>query len=196
MGKEDFEDKPEVLDKPTPDEKAFEGDKFLWEVIKRIDFYIGTTNTKAALLIPFNTFILATIVLQYSQWPVFLGPNHNTLQTAGQGLLVLTGLACIFSLVPTFLTISPFMSGATERSVLFYRNIAALTGPAYAEKMQALDRKTAIADMANQAHTLSKGVLHKFWLLRVATVAVLVELAGLAILLIFKIIAILQAAAS
>lgn len=196
MAKDEIEDKVTVGDKDTStvDEKSFERDKFLWDVIKRIDFYIGTTNTKAAFLIPFNTFIFATIVLQYKQWPDFLGPNHLLLQTIGQGLLALIALACLFSLIPTFLTINPFMKGDTDKSLLFYRDIATMTVNDYNIKIQTLERATAVSDMAKQAYALSQGVTHKFWLLRVATVAVLAELIGLASLLVFKIFSIVLSA--
>lgn len=174
----------------SSEEKSFERDKFLWEIIKRIDFYIGTTNTKAAFLITFNTFMLATIVLKYKDWHGFLGDNHHVLEVIGQELLVLISLACIFSLIPTFWTVNPFMRGGGKSSLLFYAHIQTMTALDYATKMQALERVTAIDDLANQAHILSIGVTKKFWLLRVATVCVLIQLVALALLMILKSIAI------
>jgi hypothetical protein len=196
----DASDKPDaVLEKPDAEDAAndLEHDKFLWDVIKRLDFYIGTTNTKAAFLIPFNVFVITSVILKYKDWPEFLGPGHSILLLLGQATLVLIALASIFSLIPTFLTVNPFMKGGgagatVYRSLLFYAHIAKMKESEYAAAVRSLGRSRAVTDMAYQAHVLSVGVTGKFWLLRVATGAVVIELCGLALLIFFKCIQLLQ----
>jgi len=181
----------------NPEEAArIDAPDIAWKILGRFDFYIGSTNAKAALLIAFNTFVTGTIVLKGQDVSALFGRYRMAYSLAVLALFV-GALASVASMWLTFKVIRPYLDSARSptqyHSVLFFNHVAEHANlDEYRSAVQGLDEDALTKDLTAQAHALAVGLRSKFATMRQAVNIILyVQLPaiGLVILLLFGSIA-------
>ena len=99
----------------------------LWSTIRRFDLILESTNSKSALIIAFNVFVLSGIVLSWGKiLPDF--KIHHYLSVICNVLLTIVSIASVFSLWFTFRAVDPFLKTYKSRrkyhSYLFFMDIS------------------------------------------------------------------------
>lgn len=141
-----------------------------FEVIKRIDVYIGTTNTKCMIIMSYCAAIIALIFS-------LLGKIDLACTTTP--FVVSLGLSCGLSLITAVicmlmacLTIFPVTFSSPNKykgeSLIFYGDIASTEGgaDAYIRKVNAISDEEYLDDLSDQVFTLAKIVSRKFSLIQ------------------------------
>jgi hypothetical protein len=155
---------------------------FLWRIIGRYDFYINTTNGKAAFLIAFNVFVVSGVVLKWSDLFQLYGGGFPFANLATAILLAMMVLASLASLFCTFMAVNPFLKSPKEpenyHSAIFFGHVAQYDEPEkYLRRVKDLDEEKAVKDLAYQAHVLAKATIAKFgWIKRAVGVILFVQL--------------------
>lgn len=181
-----------MADEDTPDLRSF-----LWDTIKRIDFYINTTNTKATIIIAFNTFLTGSLILKYKDiLDLFDKESHKLIMVSG----IVLSLSCIcsfISLIFIFKVVTPFLgSFKNEKSYLsklFFSDIAKnVTAQDYINELKKSNNSSIIDDLGIQAYSLAKGTESKFENIKYSVIAIFFELGFLILIFILKIIDLLS----
>ena len=163
-----------------------QSNEVLWKVIGRYDTYIGSTNTKAAFLIAFDTFVAGGIVLKWQDIKSAVGDSHPQSFAVVAALLHVAIGAALASLWYTFKAINPFLASPKRpneyHSNVYFGDAAEHAAPdKYLEAVAKWDEAGLQKDLAFQAHTLAQGLTGKFAALKNAIWAVLfVQLPALA----------------
>ena len=149
----------------------------LWNIIHRFDSLIESTNTKAALLIAFNTFIFGGILLKWNEiLPSFTA--HPFLAIIGLICLASAAIASVLSLLFTIAAINPFLEsgGGSKKycSNIFFKDIAAYEeAGGYYKAIKTASPNSLDEDLVFQIYDLSKGILKKYKFLKNATNTIL-----------------------
>lgn len=179
-----------MTDKLKDLEKTIEKDKFLWETIKRLDFYINTTNTKTTIILAFNTFIITGVALKFND--ILNSIQNKNLHTFGAILLGLICLVSLLSCIFAFQIINPFLksNGNTNgyKSKIFFGDIASNTLQSYIDSISGMNQKNIVEDLATQVHVISVGRTKKFNSTRNSIFCIFVLLFILAATFIVKVI--------
>lgn len=150
---------------------------FLWRVIHRYDTYIDTTNSKAAFLIAWNTFLFGTLVVKSADFAMGLS-THPKLQGGFWTIAVMLAISCLASLWFTFKVVNPFLSSPRKpmdyHSLIFFCHVAELDESKYLTEIESLTEDKAVRDLAFQANVLAKGTTAKFTSLKLAIGIILI----------------------
>jgi hypothetical protein len=159
----------------------------LWKIIDRFDHLIETTNTKAALIIAFNTFVFGGIVLK---WEDLLPSTPLFLVIIGIISLAAAAFSSGISLWFTLHAIRPFLESHNYHSNIFFRDIAEYKKPeGYLEKVKEMSPDFLTKDLVYQIHILSQGMSKKFNCLKKASQAIFyAQIPALALFMVVKII--------
>ena len=146
---------------------------FLWKVVQRYDTYINATNPKTSIVLTFNTFVFAAVVLKWSDISQGFGPDRVPVAIA-TGLLIIIAVSSLVSLWFGLNTVVPVLNSPKEpkvyHSLVFFGHVAEFTTPSeYSKATCAATEINLVEDLAMQAHTLAKIAMHKFSLLQWAT---------------------------
>lgn len=150
---------------------------FLWKVLGRYDFYIGSTNTKAALLIAYNTFVVSGIILKWKDIsPCFA--SHPKLAVATAALLFLLAIFSLASLIFTFRTINPYTKTCRQpgkyHSKIFFSDVSQFeSADSYLDSVKTSAPESLFEDLAKQTYIVARGVDLKFAELKKAIGAIL-----------------------
>jgi len=164
--------------------------------ISRFDFYINSTNTKSSIIIAWNGTVIGTIFLKYHQ-VTSLYVIHLWSYYLSNVLLVLIGIASIFSIAYVFDVIYPFLkekdnikkdedNGNGSESLFFFGSIAKLSCKKYIEKEKKTEGKDVLEDVLEQSHILAKGLFDKMNNLRLSINAIKFQLFLICLLIILK----------
>ncbi len=85
-----------------------------WEILKRYDFYVESSNTRATVIVAFDTLIFTDITLN---WKAILPPpskNNDVVQYFAIALLSVAVISSLISLWKGFSVIDPFVRSANE----------------------------------------------------------------------------------
>jgi hypothetical protein len=170
---------------------------FLWKVIQRYDYYIGTTNAKAALIVAFDTFVFGGIVLKWQDLLPFFGAHYKAAILASC-LLFIAALASLVSLWTIFLVISPFLksprSPTKYHSAVFFGHVSEhKSADDYLGCVRDLDEETLSRDLCAQAHVLSQGLRDKFHSTKISVRAILFgQLPALVLMVLVKLYTLLS----
>ena len=157
--------------------------EFLWSVIGRYDSYIGSTNTKGALLGTFNTFVLGTIVLKWKDLQTALAGHPHCTTWAGI-FVVLAAAATVVSLGFVFAAIHPFLKsykkvGGYHSNIFFVHVAEHPNGEDYRKSVMDADDAKDVTDLSHQAHVLAKGLGAKMVQLQRSVIATVASLAAI-----------------
>jgi hypothetical protein len=150
---------------------------FLWRVLGRFDFYINTTNAKAALLVAYNTFIISGILLKWKDIsPCFA--SHPKLAVTSAALLFLLAILALISLIFTFRTINPYTKTIRQpgkyHSKIFFGDVSQFeSADSYFESINKSETENLIEDLSKQVYIVARGVDGKFTDMKKAIGAVL-----------------------
>lgn len=152
-------------------EEAFE-DKctFLFDVLKRYDHYIGTTNFKVGLLMSF----VAAIILGLSIRIILMGPSESDcdyLYFAASASSVLTILLSLIAAIHLLRVVLPnSKTNKGYKSMIFYGDVLATDNGAdgYAKKVKEATPEEILEDLSKQAFMVAEIVSEKFRVLKVA----------------------------
>lgn len=150
---------------------------FLFEILKRYDHYIATTNFKVALIMSF----LATVILGLLGLTVRImtlpdtGDQCDILGLCAIITVSATIIASLVSEIQLFRSVFP-QTGDSKSvdSVIYFGSVTKFDGgsQAYAERIQHLSEKTMLSNVAVQVHAVAGIVEKKFGLLKSATIIV------------------------
>jgi hypothetical protein len=163
----------------------------LWKVIQRYDFYIGTTNAKAAIIATFDTFVFGAIVIKWQDLLPLFGAHRNASVLAGCFLAV-AAVASLVSLWAIFLVINPFVKSPKRptqyHSVIFFSHVAEHEVPEnYLTCIEQSNDESLCKDLGLQAHSLAMGVRDKFQKMKFAVGAIIfAQIPALAAMVIIK----------
>lgn len=140
---------------------------FLWKKIARLDFYIGTTITRASALAAINAFVAGSIVLKWTDILTLYG-LHSNLRFASGCLIAGAAIASSLSMFFSFRALIPYLRGGSK-SVVFFGDVALYSSAReYADAVSGLSDAALEKDLSNQAYLVSKGLAGKFRLVRLA----------------------------
>lgn len=145
----------------------------LWKIIGRFDFYIGSTNSKAAVIVAFNTFIMTGIVFKWADVGTLFAGYPKIISIINL-LLFFTGVVSAISLWFVINAIHPFLKSPEHpmeyNSVIFFEHVARHTDPKdYLNQLGGMDSQSIVDDLGKQTHVLAKGLTQKFKTMKIAT---------------------------
>ena len=161
----------------------------IMDVIKRYDNYIVSTNAKASLIIAFNSLILGTVLLKFSDIIYF---NCSLIAKVAVGfLLVLISASSLFSLFFVFIVVYPYFGRKAdeeeqETSLIYFGSIAKMSGREYFENLDMVTIEELVADLSEQAVILAGGLQKKMLRMRRSIEAITFSLALILVLVIAK----------
>lgn len=164
---------------------------FLWKIINRFDFYMGSTNTKATVVVAFNTFVFSAIILKWRELLPFFG-EHRTAIFVANILMIIAAMASLASLTVTYFVINPYLKSpkipTSYHSKLFFGHVSEFIKPEeYHECVKACNDEEWVKDLCFQAHALADGLANKFKLMKLAILIILWgQLLPLALILLIK----------
>ncbi len=166
-------DRGESPDSNVPIITTKERGDFLWKVVQRYDAYINATNPKASIVLTFNTFVFAAVVLKWNDIAQGFGPAQWSMAIV-TGLLFISAASSLVSLWFGLVAVVPILNSPKDpkayHSLVFFVHVAEFTSPSdYAKATCAVTDANLVEDLAMQAHTLAKIAMHKFSLLQWAT---------------------------
>jgi hypothetical protein len=141
------------------------------KLIGRYDFYNGSVNTKAALLVAFDTFVAGGIVLKWKDIAEAFG-NQKVAFFFVALFLIVALAASLVSLWFTFKSVNPFLGSPNlpknYHSLLFFGDVKKFALEDYHKEVVKVTDEELGRDLAYQAHALADGLCGKFAALRTA----------------------------
>jgi len=136
----------------------------LLEIIKRFDNYILSTNAKASLIIVFNSIVLGTVLVKWTEIMGFYQGEKIRL-IIGILLFAITALS-LFSLWFVFRVVFPYFGSRVDEirqksSVFFFGSVADMNNSEYSEKMSAITLDELLADLSTQVRVVATGLNEK-----------------------------------
>jgi Family of unknown function (DUF5706) len=150
------------------------------KVLQRFDAYVGTTHSRAPLVLTFNTFSVSAILIKWDELLAgFAG--HEVYALIASGLLVIIALASLVSLAFVFRVVTPYVAKRADRearrdratSLFFFEDVASFSVADLQQAMEHREEAEIRADVAAQMHALALSLRSKFSDLRWATLAIL-----------------------
>lgn len=137
---------------------------FLVDIIKRYDNYIASTNTKASLIIAFNSLVLGTILLKFKDI-IAIYPSLIIQDIAGLLLLLMT-FTSFLSLFFVFGVVYPYFGSDAEekrqnRSLLYFGSVSKMGATEYYNYIRRASTNELAEDLSTQATILANGLKQK-----------------------------------
>lgn len=133
---------------------------FLWDVVKRYDHYIATTNVKASLLLGFLSVVIFGVVLRLSFFEFENDCLSILFLIISALLLISCGCSC-WQLINVVLPNTNNSKGSN--SVVFFGDVANLKSQdSYCEKIQTSTEQILQKDLAEQVYFVAKVTDKKF----------------------------------
>lgn len=173
-----------------PDKNENMKDKiaFLFDVIKRYDHYVGTTNFKVALMMSF----IVTIILGLTIRVMLLTPDQNGSSCIYYAAIIFAGATILCSLltaVNLFRVVFPNTKNEdSPNSLIFFGDVSVCKNGSdgYFEKVKNAEMDNLLKDLATQTYVVSGIVSEKFRILKIAvniTIYAIVPLLAITLLL-------------
>ncbi|MBE91346.1 MAG: hypothetical protein CMF14_00240 [Idiomarina sp.] len=143
---------------------------FLFDVLKRYDHYVATTNFKVALMLSFlGVIILGLITRIASIAPTQSGCNYIYFLTITSS--VLTIILSIISAINLLRVVFPNTDTHDgDKSLIFFGDVATCGGgeTGYAEKVKDVTDEDLVEDLSKQTYIVAKIINEKFRVLKIA----------------------------
>lgn len=150
---------PELTDEIAPKERT----EILRYSISRYDSYFQGVNSKIALYVTLNTFILTAVSAGSRQLIAQFHSNSNIAVL----FLTLTTVASAVSILFTIRASIPYLKSAQE-SIFFFGYVSSLSYKDFKDKVDNINYDEAIRDLTCQAHSLAAGLKTKYYQLQIA----------------------------
>lgn len=138
---------------------------FLFDIIKRYDHYIGTTNFKVGLMLSFLVTVILGLAIR--AMTVEKLPTSNLIIT----IITLTIISALFAIIQLFRAVFPNTNTISEtKSLIFFGDVASAKNGAngYYKKVMAATDEQITKDIATQAFVVAEIVNEKFRILKIA----------------------------
>jgi hypothetical protein len=170
-----------------------DGDRFLWDVLRRFDHYVASTNAKGALLVAYNSFVAGALVLKWEDVATVVIGSSQALKGLVIVLIIIVALATLIALSTVFGALVPYLASPKRvgkyHSHIYFEHVAE-RGDAndYLEAFSSATEQELMYDLGTQVHAVAQGLRRKFRLLR-ATVLVMFwgQLLPMALLLVVRV---------
>lgn len=187
---------PTQVDSPSaqPNSTPINKDQIdlLFKTIQRFDFYINSTNTKAALLSAFNTFLVGSSITKWNEL-IRMFDGTRKAEALANILLVVFSLGCLLSMALALRVVYPlFVYGPHDglQSFIFFEHVAANKTPKdYRDKFLLANNSLLLTDLASQSFDLATVLKKKFSDLRTAIRLSICSLSVLGLLFLLKLAA-------
>ena len=139
---------------------------FQFDVLRRYDQYIGTTNFKVGLQVSFLTAVIAALLLRFGGIE-----NASSLPCLVRLAIIFNGMAALAAIFFLLQSNSPKTPTGTYKSFLFFGDVAGWEGGAkgYQADFSSSDEKSRLQDLCCQSHAVAEITLEKFRLIGIAT---------------------------
>ena len=134
--------------------------KNLLEVLKRLDVYIGTTNTKCAVVMSYCAAVIGLTTLLISRAGTDIShPEFLVFIGLLSTMVFASSVACMWMAISVIFPVT-----FSRNSVIFFGDISATgnTPSKYCEKIRDISDAAFLDDLSDQVFTLSKIVSEKF----------------------------------
>lgn len=161
------------MTEPEPRDKDIVNEQYkislLLDVIKRYDTYIVSTNAKASLIIAFNSLILGTVLLKFSDIVGFY-TSANVKSFVGFLLVAIT-VSTLLSLFFVFRVVYPYFGGVADEkrqqtSLIYFGSVASMSDQEYLERLSKISLEQLVADLSVQITILATGLKDKMLKMR------------------------------
>jgi len=169
-------------------EQLKEKSAFLFDVIKRYDHYIGTTNFKVGLMMSF----LGTIILGLTVRIMSIHPIQGELSCLRLATIIASILTIIFSLIAAVKLLRVVFPNTrnenSSNSLIFFGDVASCDNGAtgYFDKIKSAKMEELVKDIAIQTQNVAEVINEKFKVLKTAvnmTIYLVVPLLGISLIL-------------
>ena len=173
---------------PDTKEHLKETSDFLFDVIKRYDHYIGTTNFKVGLMMSF----LGTVILGLTVRIMLLNSVQGEIscfRLIAVAASILTILCSLIAAVKLLRVVFPNTKNEnSSNSLIFFGDVDSCDNGAagYFEKVKNADTEELVKDIATQTHNVAGVVNEKFRVLKTAvnmTIYLVIPLLGISLVL-------------
>lgn len=158
-------------------------------IIQRFDAYIMASNTKAAFLLAFNTFICGGILTGYKTLSSVNETHQNLLNILLLSIFIV-GIICLFFVIRAMYPYTNSGNSSTDKyhTLIFFKSVSEFkTAEAYGKALKAQTDDELWEDLAKQIHAVGCGLKNKYQFIGHATTTVYVQL-GLILMLVGVII--------
>jgi hypothetical protein len=170
-------------------------EEFLWNVIKRYDSYYSVTNTKASIILAFNTILFSGLVFKWDDI-ITLYKNKSLIFVMNIIIFIVAFLSLI-SLFFMLKIVLPYLKSTKRigqyQSKIFFGHVSEYSSDEdYLKAINNLKGEDLTKDLTFQAYSLAKGLYEKFELCKIAFRIISIgQLPLIAISIFFKMVDIL-----
>lgn len=148
-------------------------------IIQRFDAYVTASNTKAAFLLAFNTFICGGILSGYKTLISLGSKSYQIHINIILVLIFVIGVLCLFFVLRAMY---PYMKSGNSsadkyHSLIFFKSVSEFTtSDDYLKKLNEQSNDDVLEDLAKQIHAIGSGLQKKYQFLEYATTTIYVQL--------------------
>jgi hypothetical protein len=139
-------------------------EKLLFKNLDRFDMYIASVDRKAAFLVTFNTFVMGTLLLKYTD--ILKLYKISQIQCSITVLLVICLISVIIAIILAFWASKPYLGSGNQAggytSLLFFGSVAEMDESSYSTNISSLGKRKLKDDLIHQTHTLALALDCKF----------------------------------
>ena len=163
----------------------------IFDVIKRYDNYIISTNAKASLIIAFNSLILGTALIKFSDIISFY--DSLIIKWIVGVILTLISASSLLSLFFVFNVVYPYFGSTTDEenqdnSLIYFGSVSKMGAKEYLEYLKSKTIEELSTDLAEQATILASGLIQKMRKMRQSINAIIFNLALIMLLIILRVV--------
>lgn len=162
---------------------------FLFDILKRYDHYVATTNFKVALIMSFLGVVIFGLMVRV----ISITPGQAGCDYIYDAAVIFSGLTTIISMLSAInilRVVLPITNTHDEgKSLIFFGDVAACAGGAsgYAKKIEESSDRELIEDLSKQTYIVAEIINEKFRVLKMAvkmTIYGVIPLLAISLLLI------------
>ncbi|MBU0656072.1 MAG: hypothetical protein KJ914_13210 [Gammaproteobacteria bacterium] len=147
---------------------------FCFDVIKRHDHYVATTNFKVALLMSFLTLVISGVAIKIVSLP--LPKILSSLHYLSVAFGILTILSSLMAIIQLLRVVFPRLdTKSTEDSLIFFGDISKLKNSenTYYKRIKECNEDEVLEDLSQQIEIVAQITTEKFRILSLATMIIL-----------------------
>ena len=164
---------------------------FIMDIIRRYDNYIVSTNTKASLIIAFNSLVIGYIILKFNDIICFY--CSTMIKWGVWFLLIIIATSSLLSLFFVFGVVYPFLGNKADNkgSIIYFGSVSKMSGAEYFKYIEGATIDEITVDLAEQAVILANGLNKKMIKMRHSIEAIIFTLVIILLLIILKVLSLL-----
>ena len=146
-------------------------EEFLWNVIKRYDGYYSVTNTKASIILAFNTIVFSGLVFKWDNIITFY--NNKLVIFVMNFIIFIVAFLSLVSLFFMLKIVLPYLKSKKRigqyQSQIFFGHVSEYSSDEdYLKVVNNLKEDELIKALAFQVYSLARGLYEKFEFCKIA----------------------------